>query len=54
MKCCICGNQILDYGNNPYPVKANGKCCDDCNKLVILARLSTYGMTLVKKEKDEK
>lgn len=41
MKCCICGNPILDkFGNNPYPVKAEGRCCDECNwEYVIPARI---------------
>lgn len=38
--CCICGEVINGYGNNPVPVKATGKCCDACNiKFVIPARL---------------
>ena len=44
MKCCICKKEIKGYGNNPFPLKNKGRCCDNCNKLVILARLSTYGM----------
>lgn len=39
-KCVICGKEIKEYGNNPAPVKDSGKCCDDCNKkIVIPARL---------------
>lgn len=39
--CCICGEEINGYGNNPVPVKATGKCCDACNiKFVIPARLA--------------
>lgn len=38
--CCICGEPIEGYGNNPYPVKEEGRCCDACNiKFVIPARL---------------
>lgn len=29
--CCICGRTFIGYGNNPYPVKDNGRCCDVCN-----------------------
>ena len=37
--CCICGKEIKGWGNNPYPVKENGECCDECNtKYVIPAR----------------
>lgn len=38
--CCICGEPIEGYGNNPYPVKEKGRCCDSCNlHFVIPARL---------------
>ena len=38
--CCICGEEAEGYGNNPSPVKEDGKCCDACNrKFVIPARL---------------
>lgn len=41
MKCCICGKEFEGYGNNPYPVKYGGRCCDECNtKIVIPARMS--------------
>ena len=39
--CCICGEEVEGYGNNPSPVKEDGKCCDACNKkFVIPARLN--------------
>jgi len=38
--CCICGEEIEGYGNNPEPIKHDGRCCDACNlKFVIPARL---------------
>lgn len=38
--CCICGEPINGYGNNPEPYKRTGRCCDACNiKFVIPARL---------------
>lgn len=38
--CCICGEELDGYGNNPEPYKQSGKCCDACNiKFVIPARL---------------
>ena len=40
--CCICGEPIEGYGNNPEPFMNadNGQCCDGCNlKFVIPARL---------------
>lgn len=37
--CCICGEDILGYGNNAEPY-AHGRCCDACNlKFVIPARI---------------
>ena len=39
--CCICGEPIEGYGNNPRPYKHEGRCCDACNlKFVIPARLT--------------
>lgn len=38
--CCICGWLTKGYGNNPQPVKPEGRCCDTCNSMhVIPARL---------------
>lgn len=40
MKCAICGKIIKGFGNNPYPVKDKGKCCDRCNIIAVIpARL---------------
>ncbi len=43
-KCCICDELILnEYGNNPWPVKDTGKCCNICNETeVIPARIDYY------------
>lgn len=38
-KCCICGNEFYGYGNDPYPIKEEGRCCDTCNGAVILERI---------------
>lgn len=38
--CCICGEEFIGYGNNPWPVAEEGECCDQCNSdSVIPARL---------------
>lgn len=38
--CCLCGNEIYGWGNNPWPLAQAGECCDSCNeKKVIPARL---------------
>ena len=40
-RCCVCGKEVSGYGNNPVPVIALGKCCDECNqKVVIPARFT--------------
>jgi len=42
--CCLCGDAISGYGNNPYPLCAaddhESRCCDDCNIEVIIARIT--------------
>lgn len=44
--CCICGEPIEGYGNNPEPVisaEDGARCCDACNlKFVIPARLDQW------------
>ena len=39
MNCCICKKKINGRGNNPAPLKTRGRCCDECNELVIQARI---------------
>lgn len=40
-ECCICGKEFTGYGNNPWPVMKDGKCCDECNfDTVLPARLA--------------
>lgn len=37
--CSVCNEMITgQYGNNAWPLN-DGRCCDDCNALVIVARL---------------
>ena len=36
--CCICGKEFIGYGNNPSPVKEKGKCCDECNATIVIAK----------------
>lgn len=35
-QCCICRRWFLGYGNNPEPVRNDGRCCDNCNVSVVL------------------
>lgn len=36
--CSICFRKYEGFGNNAQPIN-DGRCCDGCNGLVILARL---------------
>lgn len=37
----VCGKEIIGFGNNPWPVKDSGCCCDECNsRVVIPARIA--------------
>jgi hypothetical protein len=40
--CCICGRKTQGYGNNPWPIKDHGKCCNECNEKVIKARIEMF------------
>lgn len=34
-RCCICGKEFYGYGNNPEPIKKEGRCCDDCDSNIV-------------------
>lgn len=34
--CCICGKEVKEYGNDPWPIKEEGRCCSYCNWTVDL------------------
>lgn len=38
--CCICGEELKGFGNNPYPISDEGRCCDKCNDKVIETRIA--------------
>lgn len=39
-KCCLCGEYFDEFGNNPWPLSNEGRCCDLCNwEKVIPARV---------------
>lgn len=40
-KCCLCGKKLDgEFGNNPFPLKEKGSCCNYCNTTkVIPARI---------------
>ena len=38
--CCICGRPYTGEGNDPWPVRESGRCCERCNRNRVLpARL---------------
>ena len=41
--CPICGKTFRGFGNNPKPV-AEGRCCNDCNSVVIQMRMMMHNM----------
>lgn len=48
--CSICGKSYVGFGNNAYPVN-NGRCCDDCNGMVVIpARLEA----IISNKKEDK
>lgn len=53
-KCCICGEPIEGHGNNPFPVKTEGDCCDKCNaEVVIPARIEKMKVAASEKVNEE-
>ena len=38
--CCMCGEELKDFGNNPYPISDEGRCCNKCNDKAIKARIA--------------
>ena len=53
-KCCICGEPIEGHGNNPFPVKTEGDCCDKCNaEVVIPARIEKMKAAASEKVNEE-
>ena len=47
-QCVICENTFEGFGNNPYPLSEDGRCCNACNIDVIVARFRN----IVSKEED--
>jgi hypothetical protein len=42
--CVLCGRHIAGFGNNPWPLAEEGRCCNDCDDLkVIPARMVRLG-----------
>lgn len=50
-ECCICGEEVEGYGNNPFPIHEEGRCCDACNiKFVLPARIEAIKANKIKEE----
>ena len=43
-KCALCGKEYTHYGNNPQPLlpDIDQRVCDECNALVVIARLQQF------------
>ena len=47
-KCCLCGQEFVGYGNNPYPLcdrnDYESRCCNECdqNKVIPARMLMHY------------
>ena len=63
--CVLCRVEIQGHGNNPSPVVQSGKCCDNCNRLIVIPhRIRMTGLTedmvmayferILSEEKEEK
>tara|TARA_R100000458_G_C8259005_1_gene234714 strand:- start:449 stop:673 length:225 start_codon:yes stop_codon:yes gene_type:complete len=49
-QCVICDDTFTGWGNNPWPIKDDGQCCDVCNAYeVVPARVG-----LLMSEQDKK
>lgn len=50
IRCCICNELILGYGNNAMPYR-NGLCCDRCNRVYVIPyRIKQTDMKEVKSD----
>ena len=47
-KCCICGKDVKgEFSNNPWPLREDGRCCDECNQKVVAYRI----IQMIRKER---
>lgn len=40
--CVICRKLFTGYGHNPHPLAERGRCCDECQARVVLARKAQF------------
>ena len=38
--CVLCGEAYYGFGHNPAPLSLEGRCCDECNNLVVAVRIA--------------
>jgi len=52
IRCCICGKMIVDdFGCNPYPVKKRGRCCHECDGMIVIpTRIRLASLRSMKEE----
>jgi hypothetical protein len=41
--CCLCGKEVQEWPNNPWPIKKRGQCCKACDwAKVVPARMAQH------------
>ena len=38
-ECVMCGEHFTGWGNNPAPIHLEGRCCNECNQIVVARRI---------------
>lgn len=38
-ECVMCGEHFKGWGNNPAPIHLEGRCCNECNQIVVARRI---------------
>lgn len=51
--CCICRKEFEGYGNNPWPMRPNGRCCDRCDQMFVIPEKIRLVIKSQEKEKNE-
>ena len=44
-ECIICDKFYDGFGNNPHPIRNNGRCCDDCHRSTVVPARLNYTLT---------
>lgn len=53
MSCILCGEELGGMGNNPWPLAVEGRCCDACNRRVVMARMMRAVNRIERRRDDE-